>query len=507
MLLLRATALFAPLLLACVTCGGPSSSPAGEEPDRSGSAPVHTAETKPPRAKGRTARTGDRGAPRSPGSVATAVGVTPTSSTGPARFGVHAPGRPSSAAASGAKMIRRIVHWDHLEPRRGEFRWDEAYNLVKSYQAAGLDIVFTFRCNSVAWGSTFVQKDDIKAPYQVKSSMPKSIDDWRNYVRAVVEKFDGDGRDDMPGLSRPIRYWQFENEFVYQWAGTADELAELTRVTYETIKEASPEAVVIGPSLYNVNPFALRDGINTRGWFYRGSDDSRRQKVTREQILRQPDKGYELATDYIRQAHPYFDVVDLHVYVMDEEEVGYVVQWTEDQLRKAGADKPIWCLEFAVPYHEFTDLKFNRSVVQSQIVAFDLGIEKIFWNSIMPVTNHENFRRLSLETEGGERKRAFYNYALAAALLDRFQSVDRVEAGSGVQAYRFDFDAPGRSVWVAWTDGAPSNFSLATSSNLTMTGLVAEGDQKPSESTTLKPKNGRVEVKVTEDPVFLSTQP
>ncbi|MGQ9576341.1 MAG: hypothetical protein ACUVUC_13585 [Thermoguttaceae bacterium] len=32
------------------------------------------------------------------------------------------------------------------------------------------------------------------------------------FVKAVVERYDGDGVDDMTGLNVPIRYWQFENE-------------------------------------------------------------------------------------------------------------------------------------------------------------------------------------------------------------------------------------------------------------------------------------------------------
>lgn len=41
---------------------------------------------------------------------------------------------------------------------------------------------------------------------------PKHWKKYRQWVRAVVERYDGDGVDDMPGLTRAIRHWEVSNE-------------------------------------------------------------------------------------------------------------------------------------------------------------------------------------------------------------------------------------------------------------------------------------------------------
>ena len=66
---------------------------------------------------------------------------------------------------------------------------------------------------------------------------------YLRFVKAAVERYDGDGVDDMPGLKVPIRYWQFENEpdgASEDWEG----YAHLHEITYDAIKEACPEAKV-----------------------------------------------------------------------------------------------------------------------------------------------------------------------------------------------------------------------------------------------------------------------
>lgn len=64
---------------------------------------------------------------------------------------------------------------------------------------------------------------------------------YRSFVRATVERYDGDGVDDMPGLGNPIRYWQVSNEP----AAAVAHFADLQRITYQEIKAACPECVVL----------------------------------------------------------------------------------------------------------------------------------------------------------------------------------------------------------------------------------------------------------------------
>lgn len=51
------------------------------------------------------------------------------------------------------------------------------------------------------------------------------------FVRATVERYDGDGVEDMPRLVNPIKYWQVGNE----QEGEFDGFADLQRITYTAI--------------------------------------------------------------------------------------------------------------------------------------------------------------------------------------------------------------------------------------------------------------------------------
>jgi hypothetical protein len=44
------------------------------------------------------------------------------------------------------------------------------------------------------------------------SYLPVDTPAYQAFVRATIERYDGDGLSDMPGLVTPIRYWQVDNE-------------------------------------------------------------------------------------------------------------------------------------------------------------------------------------------------------------------------------------------------------------------------------------------------------
>lgn len=419
------------------------------------------------------------------------------------RFGLHAPGTGGAVKSIGALAVRRIIHWDHLEPQPDEYRWDDAGKYVNMYERVGAELVLSLRCDNTRWGVETKQERGDGTSYSIKSALPKNMSDWVDYVGDVVEKMDGDGRDDLPGLMKPVKYWQIENEFVYQWAGTPEELVELMRTTYETIKKADPDAHVISPAFYNTNAFAMRDGQLTRGWFYQGSDDSRRQKMTRDRVMCN-DKPYVLATTVIRDGHKYFDIVDLHIFAMDLVEVQADIAWVKDQLRAAGTSKPIWCLEFAAPYHEFSDERFNQYTIQAPTVAFASGVERIFWNSGVPVTPHENFRRLSLQTESGKPKRAMYNYALAVQTLNGWASVVKESAPSGVMLFRYNYPNSTKKVWVAWSeDGSAREVNIPTQRSAEIITMVPEKGKEPASRKKTPPSADGVTVTVKSDPVLV----
>lgn len=73
------------------------------------------------------------------------------------------------------------------------------------------------------------------------SYLPADTAAYQALVRAAVERYDGDGADDMPGLAVPVRYWQVGNEI----SNRLDGFATLQQVTYVAIRDACPECRVL----------------------------------------------------------------------------------------------------------------------------------------------------------------------------------------------------------------------------------------------------------------------
>src|SRR6185369_1286139 len=134
--------------------------------------------------------------------------------------------------------------WKDMQPEPGAFNFSQ-FDLVAE-QAAKYDINLLAILIAVpAWASTapadLIAERGSLSP--VDKYRPRDINDWLNYVRTVVERYDGDGLDDAPGSPR-IAYWEVWNEpnlaFFWQPKPDVNEYAELLKVTYAAIKQADP---------------------------------------------------------------------------------------------------------------------------------------------------------------------------------------------------------------------------------------------------------------------------
>ncbi|GBE34199.1 hypothetical protein BMS3Bbin06_00719 [bacterium BMS3Bbin06] len=80
------------------------------------------------------------------------------------------------------------------------------------------------------------------AGYEIPGTyLPVDESKYSLFVKATVERYDGDGIDDVSGLTNPIKYWQVNNEPDVTRTG----YAELQRITYIAIKEACPDCNVL----------------------------------------------------------------------------------------------------------------------------------------------------------------------------------------------------------------------------------------------------------------------
>lgn len=143
--------------------------------------------------------------------------------------------------------------WNVVEASDGaEYDWSLADATVAAAQDAGVDYVATIYPYS-NWASpdtvnpdTCVGIDFVYFDY--KAGYPEDEEAYKDFLRAAVERYDGDGIEDMEGLTNPITMWEIANEVEGPCSGSLDDgqtYYELLKISYETIKEEQSDAVVI----------------------------------------------------------------------------------------------------------------------------------------------------------------------------------------------------------------------------------------------------------------------
>ncbi len=267
--------------------------------------------------------------------------------------------------------------WGAIERERGRYDWSWADEWVRWCGENGripLGMIFPY----AEW-------DQVEGYGGYYEKVPHNLDAYREFVRALVERYDGDGIDDMPGLTQPVKYWEIMNEVVPRpWGehgeifgffnGTAEEYYEILRITAEAIREADPEAKILHAGIAD-----MTIGPECKEFYSR---------------------VFELG------GAEYFDIANIHwLYNLEE---------FREFLSLHGVDKPIWITETEFMLETLgTHYMDAESAVWGIVEAFGSSVEKII---LCP----------GREAEWGEGYNALKTMIYA---LSYFDEVERVNEG------------------------------------------------------------------------------
>ncbi|MBI2475341.1 hypothetical protein HYV69_02855 [Candidatus Uhrbacteria bacterium] len=146
--------------------------------------------------------------------------------------------------------------WDNIEKEKGQtYDWSEADREVSYWQERDQAILATI-WPYAQWDQDACHPKDKKVKHPFGDEMIKMysichVEPFQNWVRAMAERYDGDGIDDMPGLKYPITHWEIGNEPDLQtkdltfFQSGAGAYAEIFRLAFDEIKAASPNAKVL----------------------------------------------------------------------------------------------------------------------------------------------------------------------------------------------------------------------------------------------------------------------
>lgn len=476
-----------------------------------------------------------------------------------------------------AKIFARIdihamkIHdilWRDIEPNPPEngvhsYHWEGLDNLVRIFQSEGFDDIEVLLQSTSSWGmrSPLPKEKKLMKRNPRKKNKPslppanKHKQDYYDYVYNVVERYDGDGVKDMPGLRYPVSHWEIETaaQGSFSWLGTSKEYIKMLQIAYKAAKTANPESTIIlsgielgdipSPSV-DINARVAQIPVAATG-FLKGL----KNKMSRRIWARWSNFNIEML-----KHKDYFDVVEFHA-LEDYLPMYSTVGWIRKLMGRYGYNKPIQAGDAsAVPTldmgpvaphpHPFSPLnnvelikilanrdhhRHNevyswfraeqaRLVVKKSVVGLELGLEKInfgmfidnpnAWSDMMKRGAHKNTLHYNWAIGGFLDKDyvpypAYYTYKLTVEKLKTARFVRRQLTGAGVRG--FELSSQGTPLYVFWSDkNVKRRFAVDRSfKRVKITNIVTKFNQQTPYSEIVNVEDGNIYLNLTEDPIFL----
>lgn len=326
--------------------------------------------------------------------------------------------------------------WGLIEREPGVFDFVKTDRVVRQAQEFGFHILANVQPKAV-WDEAACRevKDTLPAwgpqPF-TEAYRPCDMEAYKNFVATLVERYDGDGVSDMPGLTVPIKHWEIMNEpeFSMYFLGTPAEYVEIVEASSAAVREADSEAIVVQGGMAGMR----RE--TTDFW----------QKV------------FDLGIDQ------YFDVMNMHSIGHGEH---LNIPAFELFLEANGiTGKPIWVTETQYqPSDEtraFTAAQFADTMARSYIFALAHRIEKLFYVNIS--TPPGGFgapfdERSALIDDDGMRTPSYFAHRTIAEKLGELRSDDAVETireevdNWFINEGQYKFTIDGQVIYALWGTG------------------------------------------------------
>jgi hypothetical protein len=342
--------------------------------------------------------------------------------------------------------------WGEIETSPGVFNWEHCDKEVINSQRYGVNIIATIwpfadwdQCNCRSKTSTIGSLIfDELGEYRQK---PCDMESYDLFITSLIERYDGDGIEDMPGLVVPIKYWEVSNEPSMQedwlvfFVGTAVDYFDILNATYQSIKNTDSNAKVLKGGMAGVME------ENTEFW----------------------SEVFDLG------GRNYFDIGNIHSINSDSDAINGPEYKTF--LESKGINKSFWITEVELGSMDieknYPEEDIADSLISNFVQAFASGTEKIFHPGIMK----------SSKKYEPEKESTYYALKTLVDKIDYFDSCEKLADG------HFKFNVGENVVYVLWgEDNLPEE----------ITGQVILTDITGSETTL-----DSSEIILNDSPVFI----
>lgn len=152
-------------------------------------------------------------------------------------FGMHtlSPGRHWPTVPFGGVRPAGVT-WGALEPAKDQFDWSPLDFWLQQSESHHVQFDYVF-LNVPAWTSS--HPDEPCAGKRIGCAAPPNLNDWDNFVRALVTRY--------KGRIASYEMWNEPNASGY-WTGSPKQMVELAAHAYAIIKSVDPAAIVTTPA-------------------------------------------------------------------------------------------------------------------------------------------------------------------------------------------------------------------------------------------------------------------
>lgn len=327
-------------------------------------------------------------------------------------LGLHSAGTDfDRTSPTGASYHRVIINWYQAEKEgSSEPSYEYLDNVFNDAQRNNMGVILSLRSNhptksTVEFSSTGGRN------YDIPDSLPKSEDEWKTYVSAIVKRYKDKG---LVGVQYGNERGQFKSDMKKTDPSydkvNQQEYVKALKWTYEAVKSADPNMPVISTGLPGVELAVLADGFNERGWIYKGNDNSGIRKVTEADTAGKNSEGSTVVSVIVDGA-PYYDYLDLHTRNDFPEDYIYAANWARSLWKKNNIQgKGLIALEFAGPFAVWSQEWQEYMFTAAPVMAYYGGFDAVTWAPWYKESEWaDNFGRPSLIDENNKLRQPQYN--------------------------------------------------------------------------------------------------
>ena len=350
------------------------------------------------------------------------------------------------------------------------------------------------------------------------------VDEQRylEFVKELVERYDGDGFNDMPNLKNPIKYWQIDNELPgvppsglfsiskpedREWLNASiNNYAHVLEITSKAIRSADPTAKVAIAGMMGISP-----------------EVEEIFRLYYLEVLKKLDGKY-------------IDIFDYHAYGISSHQdwklAKNVYGMIRQGLNSAGYNHTeIWITETGTyngqPRGMALQTEKDQSIdlVRRLIYPLTFGVKKVFWAWCViddarsaGIDGHTGlvYNGYGPGNPGyGVKKLSYYTYKKMIEILEGsdWDNIQTIQEKDGIYVYKFTNN--NKSIWVAWNDNKQEKqitISGINSNQVKITEAVPDGesgkelnkDDYPNlfKTETKMVSNGEVKITLKGNPVF-----